>query len=163
MRLSRTFLVHGLLAAGLIALDQWIKHMVETGMGYHEQIDLMPFFALFRTHNTGIAFSLLADFGPGGLIALSLVISAFVLWLAWISGPEQRLAHLGFTLIIAGAAGNLIDRVLLGYVVDYFLFHTPAWSFAVFNLADVWITLGAGLVLIEEALSWHRAGKARND
>ncbi|PHP68713.1 signal peptidase II [Zhengella mangrovi] len=163
MTQSRTVVIHSVLAAGFIALDQWIKHLVETGMGYHEQIDLLPFFALFRTHNTGIAFSLLADFGAGGLIVLSLVIAAFVLWLAWISGPGQRLAHLGFTLIIAGAIGNLIDRVLLGYVVDYFLFHTPAWSFAVFNLADVWITLGAGLVLLEEFVSWRRAEKAGSD
>lgn len=163
MRLSRTLRLHGLLAAGLIAVDQWIKHLVETGMAYHEQIDLLPFFALFRTHNTGIAFSLLADFGAGGLIALSIVISAFVLWLAWISGPEQRLAHLGFTLIIAGAVGNLIDRVLLGYVVDYFLFHTPAWSFAVFNLADTWITIGAALVLLEEVRSWRRGGGTAGD
>lgn len=163
MRLSWTLRLHGLLAAGLIAVDQWIKHLVETGMAYHEQIDLLPFFALFRTHNTGIAFSLLADFGAGGLIALSIVISAFVLWLAWISGPEQRLAHLGFTLIIAGAVGNLIDRVLLGYVVDYFLFHTPAWSFAVFNLADTWITIGAALVLLEEVRSWRRGGGTAGD
>ena len=163
MKLSRTVRRHSLLAAGLIALDQWIKHLVETGMGYHEQIDLLPFFALFRTHNTGVAFSLLADFGAGGLIALSLVISCFVLWLAWMSGPEQRLAHLGFALIIAGAIGNLIDRVLLGYVVDYFLFHTPAWSFAVFNLADTWITIGAGLVLLEEVLSWRRAARTGDD
>lgn len=163
MMLSPTVRIHAVLGAGLVALDQWIKHMVEAGMGYHERIDLFPFFALFRTHNTGIAFSLLADFGAGGLIVLSLVICAFVLWLARISGPQQRLAHMGFTLIIAGAAGNLIDRVLLGHVVDYFLFYTQSWSFAVFNLADVWISIGAGLVLLEEVLTWRRAGKAGDD
>ena len=73
----------------------------------------------------------------------------------------QRLAHLGFALIIGGALGNVIDRVSYGHVIDYVLFHTPVWSFAVFNLADAFITIGAMLVIADELFGWGR--KARPD
>ncbi|MCB1383412.1 MAG: signal peptidase II [Notoacmeibacter sp.] len=160
MTLARAWMSHALLLVALVALDQWVKHLVETGMEYHQQIGLLPFFSLFRTHNEGVAFSLLEGFGPGGLLALSAVIIGFVLWLAAQSKSGHRFARLGFVMILAGALGNMIDRALLGYVVDYFLFHTPGWSFAVFNLADTWITVGAGLVILEEALDWRRSRQA---
>ena len=131
-------------AIGLVvAADRLIKILVERSMSYQETIDLLPFFALFRTHNQGIAFSLLWGLGPLPLIAISLGVIAFV-------------AHLGFALVIGGAVGNLIDRAMNGYVIDYFLFHTPVWSFAVFNLADAAITIGAGLIILDELLVWRR-------
>lgn len=144
------------LAILLVAADQWVKHLVETRMAYHEQIDLLPFFALFRTHNEGVAFSMLEGAGPAGLLALNAAILAFVAWLAWRSHAHQHLAHLGFVMIVAGAFGNMIDRATLGIVVDYFLFHTPVWSFAIFNLADSYITVGAGLVILQEVIDWRR-------
>ena len=64
--------------------------------------------------------------------------------------------RIGFTLVIGGAIGNLIDRAVYGHVIDYILFHTPVWSFAIFNLADAFITVGAGLVLLEEFRAWRR-------
>src|SRR5690606_20373287 len=120
----------------------------------HEMVDVLPFLALFRTFNTGIAFSMLSWFGDKGLIAVTLAVAAFILYLAWRSDPAQVFARFGFTLILGGAIGNLIDRAVYGHVVDYVLFPTPAWSFAVFNLADVFITAGAGLVIFEEFLIW---------
>jgi signal peptidase II len=142
--------------AGGVVLDQWIKRLVEGGMALHDRIDLLPFLALFHTRNYGIAFSLFADLGDTALVIVTSAVILLVLWLAARSGADQLAARLGFALIIAGALGNLIDRVWLGYVVDYVLFHTPAWSFAVFNLADVMITLGAGLVILQEILLWRR-------
>ena len=62
----------------------------------------------------------------------------------------------GGSLVIGGALGNLIDRAVFGYVIDYFLFHTPVWSFAVFNLADAAITVGVGLIILDELLAWRR-------
>ena len=62
----------------------------------------------------------------------------------------------GYALIIAGAIGNLVDRLLFGYVIDYVLFYTATWSFAVFNLADSFITIGAGLVILDELLGFGR-------
>lgn len=144
------------LALGAVALDQWIKTLVEARLAMHEQIDILPFFALFRTYNTGVAFSMFSEAGDLPLIVLSVVVIAFVLYLASRSHPGQAFARLGFALIIGGAIGNLIDRSLLGYVIDYFLFHTPVWSFAIFNLADAAITVGAGLIILDELLAWRR-------
>ncbi|MFU0505934.1 signal peptidase II [Pseudaminobacter sp. NGMCC 1.201702] len=139
-----------------IVLDQWIKLLVESDLVMHERVDLLPFLALYRTYNTGVAFSMFSSVGDKGLIVLSLVVIAFVLYLAARSTPQQWLARAGFALIVGGAVGNLIDRAVYGHVIDYILFHTPVWSFAVFNLADAFITVGAGLVLIDEFLAWRR-------
>ena len=144
------------LAALAVALDQWIKYLVETRLALHEQVDILPFLALYRTYNTGVAFSMLSSFGDTGLIVISLAVIAFVLYLASRSTGDQFLARIGFALIVGGAIGNLIDRAVYGHVIDYILFHTPVWSFAVFNLADAFITVGAIMVLAEEFLGWRR-------
>jgi signal peptidase II len=129
------------LVAVAIALDQWIKYVVETRLALHEPVDLLPFLALYRTYNTGVAFSMLSSFGDTGLIVVSLAVIAFVLYLASRSTDEQWLARIGFALIIGGAIGNLIDRAVYGHV---------------FNLADAFITVGAITVLAEEFLGWRR-------
>ena len=85
-----------------------------------------------------------------------------MLYLASRTTREQVLARIGFALIVGGALGNLIDRAVHGHVIDYILFHTPVWSFAVFNLADAFITVGAVLVVADELFGWwrQRAGEA---
>ncbi|MEM9575038.1 MAG: signal peptidase II [Pseudomonadota bacterium] len=138
-----------------VALDQALKFWVETNMDYQERIELLPVFSLFRTHNEGIAFSMLSNLGPWMLVTLAVAVIGFVMWL-WRSNPPERwLSHLGFGLIIGGAIGNIIDRSLLGYVVDMFLFSLENWSFAVFNLADAFISVGAAAVILDEFLSWR--------
>jgi signal peptidase II len=157
---------YGLVAAGAVAIDQWVKHLVETGLPLQEKVDLLPFLALYRTYNTGVAFSMFSSLGDRGLALLSLAVIVFVLFLAVRTAPGQAWARTGFALIIGGAVGNLIDRTVHGHVIDFVLFHTPVWSFAIFNLADVFITVGAGMVVLEELLLWRRqraaaaAGKA---
>ena len=146
----------------LIVIDQTAKIWVESYMEYHQEIDLLPFFSLFRTHNTGVAFSMLSDVGPVALTLLSLAISAFVLWLLWRTPLDHSIARFGYTLIVAGAIGNLIDRVSLGYVVDYFRFHTESWSFAIFNLADAFITIGAIFAVLQELVLWRQGGDETN-
>ncbi len=152
----KSFLVYAGVAAMAVAIDQWIKALVESGLDMHQAVDLLPFLALYRTYNTGIAFSMFSSFGDTGLIVLSLAVIGFVLYLTSLTKRGQVIARIGFALIIGGAIGNLIDRSLYGHVVDYILFHTPAWSFAVFNLADAFITIGAALVMTEELLVWRR-------
>ena len=152
----RRLVAYAGLVAVAVALDQWIKYLVEARLVLREQVDVLPFLALYRTYNTGIAFSMLSSFGDTGLIAVSLAVIAFVLYLASRSAGDQWLARVGFALIIGGAIGNLIDRSVYGHVIDYILFHTSIWSFAVFNLADAFITLGAMMVLLEEFLGWRR-------
>jgi signal peptidase II len=142
--------IYGGIALAGIALDQWIKQLVETRLSMHEMVDIVPFLALYRTYNTGIAFSMFAWVGDRGLIALSLAVIAFVLYLAAKSDPHHIVGRVGFALIVSGAIGNIIDRALYGHVIDYILFHTPVWSFAVFNLADAFISVGAVAVVLQE-------------
>ena len=157
----KTLSPYALLAIVAVALDQWIKLLVETQLVMHDKVDLLPFLALFRTYNTGVAFSMFSWIGDKGLILLSLAVVGFVLYLAGRTRPDQLAARAGFALIIGGAVGNLIDRTFYGHVIDYILFHTPVWSFAVFNLADAFITVGAGLVLFEEFFGGRRQGAKR--
>lgn len=143
-----------------IMFDQFIKLWVEVAMPLHSRIDLLPFLSLLHTRNTGIAFSFLSDLGGFWLSVIAIAIVIFISAMALRTDPKQIFARIGFALIIGGAVGNLIDRAMRGHVVDYVYFHTPAWSFAVFNLADAFITVGAGLVILEEFIGWRRARKA---
>ncbi|AZO21724.1 MULTISPECIES: signal peptidase II [unclassified Mesorhizobium] len=150
---------YALLVVAAIALDQWIKQMVENGLAFQEKVDFLPFLALFRTYNTGIAFSMFSSFGDTGLVIIAVLVVAFVLYLAVRTPAGHILARIGFALIVGGALGNLIDRAVFGHVIDYILFHTPVWSFAVFNLADAFISVGAALVVFDELIGWRRETK----
>lgn len=133
-----------------VALDQAIKIAVEQYLPMHEAVPVIPFLALFRTYNLGVAFSLLSGMEREFIIGMRIVIVGFVIWLWRRTPPSRTFAHTGFALIIAGAIGNLIDGLIYGHVIDYILFHTDSWSFAVFNLADSFITIGAGFVILDE-------------
>lgn len=139
-----------LLIVALLIVDQLTKIAVDHYLPLQEPVHLLPVLALYRTYNTGVAFSMF-DETPGYLIVgLRLAIVAFVSWL-WVRTPASRwIAHLGFVLVIAGAFGNLLDRFLYGHVINFVLFHLGTWSFAVFNLADSFITVGAVLIGFDE-------------
>ncbi|PZU82507.1 MAG: signal peptidase II [Shinella sp.] len=156
-RLTRPFPAFVLIVLMLI-LDQAIKYAVELYLPLNEAVHVVPMLALYRTYNLGVAFSMLSDTSGWFIVTLRLTIVVFVLWLWHRTGREHHLAHLGFALIIAGALGNLIDRFVYGHVIDYILFYTQTWSFAVFNLADSLITIGAGFILLDEVLA-HRRSK----
>jgi signal peptidase II len=157
---SRSLTLYAALAAAGVALDQWIKWLVETRLVMHEAVELLPFLALYRTYNTGVAFSMFSWVGDRGLILVSIAVIAFVLYLAAKSDPRHVLACIGFALIVSGALGNLIDRAVYGHVIDYIFFHTPVWSFAVFNFADAFISVGAAMIVLQEVVGWRRARKA---
>ena len=139
-----------------LIIDQAVKMAVEAYLPMHEAVAVLPMLALYRTYNYGVAFSMLSGMDGWFIVGLRLVVVAFVIWL-WRQTPKARgIAHAGYALIIAGALGNLIDRFLFGYVIDYILFYTETWSFAVFNLADSFITIGAGLVILDEVLMYRK-------
>lgn len=140
-----------------VILDQAVKVMVDHWLPLQEMVPVIPMLALYRTYNLGVAFSMLSGMDGWFIVGMRLVIVAFVLWLWWRTPDNRWLAHVGFALIIAGALGNLIDRFLYGHVIDYILFHTQTWSFAVFNLADSFITVGAGCVILDELLMPKKA------
>lgn len=144
------------LAIVCVLVDQAVKAVVVDTMALHERIEVLPFFSLFYAHNTGVAFSFLSGFDDRVMVMLTAGVTVFIAWLASKTEARQVAARAGFALILGGAAGNLIDRALLGYVVDYILLHTQSWSFAVFNLADAFISVGAGLVILQEFIDWRR-------
>lgn len=150
MKLKKTLFT---LLLVFIALDQLSKRWVESNLPFQEAISVLPMFSLYRTYNTGIAFSMLDWAGSGGLILLTVVIIGFMVFLWYKVEAHKQLAHLGFALVISGAIGNLIDRATQGHVIDFFLFHTENWAFAVFNVADAFITVGAIAIIIDELLS----------
>ena len=142
--------------AALTGLDQAVKYAVETMLPFQQPVPVLPFLSWFRTWNEGIAFSLLSFLDDQLLSVLTVAISGFVLWL-WLNAERERtLAHAGYALVLGGAIGNLIDRVWYGHVVDFVLLHAGNWSFAVFNLADSFITVGAILIVLDELLAWRR-------
>jgi signal peptidase II len=149
-----------LLAAFLIAIDLMVKNWVETSLPYQEPVPVLPFLSWYRTWNEGIAFSFLSFLDDRLLVALTVVIIIFVVWL-WRQTPRKRwLSRIGFAFVIGGAIGNLVDRVFLGHVVDFILVHTPTWSFAIFNLADAFISVGAALIVLDELLVLRKPSKS---
>lgn len=143
-----------------VLLDQAIKLAVEHYLPLEEAVPVLPMLALYRTYNLGVAFSLLSGMEREFIVGMRIIIVAFVFWL-WRRTPAERwLAQLGFTLIVAGAIGNLIDGFVYGHVIDYILFYTSTWSFAVFNLADSFISVGAALVILDELVG-ARTSRAR--
>lgn len=140
----------------LVLADQIIKQIVERSMELGELIPVFGPLHWLHARNTGIAFSWLGDVGPWALVALQGTVLVLMLVLWWRTSATHRLARAGFVLIVAGAIGNIIDRAMLGYVTDYIYLRWGGWDFAVFNLADALITVGAACVLADELLGWGR-------
>lgn len=149
----------GLIAALAIATDLTVKNWVETSLPFQEPVSVIPFLSWFRTWNEGIAFSFLSFLNDWVLVGITVAIIIFVLWL-WRETPKTRwLSQTGFALVFGGAIGNLVDRVFLGHVVDFIMVHTQTWSFAIFNLADSFITIGAACIVLDEVLHIFRSQK----
>ncbi|MEO1767982.1 signal peptidase II [Thiobacter aerophilum] len=157
---ARRFSWYGL-AVVLIALDQASKAWVTTHFLPGEQRTVTPFFNLVLAHNTGAAFSLLAEAGGWQrvfFIAVALIATAVIVWLIERHREEPRFCF-ALSLILGGALGNLIDRLRLGYVVDFLDFHAAGWHWPAFNVADTAITVGA-LLLVWDSLRRGTASKS---
>jgi len=139
-------------SALIVVLDQATKALVRSRFELHQSLDVLPgVFSLTRVHNYGAAFGLMnsAEF-PFKTTLLSLVAAATLLALVLYAGTlplGQRLARAGLGLIAGGAAGNLIDRVSAGYVVDFVDLYWGGWHFWAFNVADAAITTGVALMI----------------
>ena len=146
-------------------IDQLSKWMVETMLPLQQQIEVIPFFSLFRTYNYGVAFSFLEGLGRWPLVIMIALIIGFVFWLWRGLEINRYLSEFGYALIIGGAIGNLIDRAWLGKVVDMILFHIDSldFRFAVFNLADTFITIGALAIILDEIITWKKTRKTTNE
>ncbi|EJF91044.1 signal peptidase II [Bartonella tamiae] len=156
---SGYFLILGVII--LVGLDQAVKYWVVQTLNLGEEIALLPFLSLYHARNPGIAFSMLASFSDWGLIILTFLIIGFVLWLWKNADLNKSLARFGYMFVIGGAIGNVIDRIRFHYVIDYISFHIPnVFYFAIFNLADAFITIGAIAIILDEVTHWLKEKRA---
>ena len=134
-------MLYFLLAAALVALDQFVKLQVMTHIPVGEHVPFLPYLVdLTYVRNTGAAFSIFSEH-TWILAGISLVMSVLLGWCLWKGIPFQKpLGRLTVTLLLAGAVGNLIDRAFRGYLVD--MFNVLFMDFAVFNVADICIVVG---------------------
>jgi len=149
------------LSAFIIALDQATKVWIERSFQLYESVALLPVFDLTYLRNTGAAFSFLA--GAGGwqrwfftLLAMGVSVGIIV-WLRGARARAQAWLAAGLALILGGALGNVVDRLRLGYVVDFVHVHWQEYYFPAFNVADAAITVGAVCVIIDTLLESRRA------
>ena len=151
------------LSALVVVLDQATKAMAELYLEAIAPVEVLPFFNLALAYNTGAAFSMLSDAGGWQryffIILTVVVIVVLMRWLRQLH-TNRGILPLGLALLIGGAAGNLIDRVATGAVVDFLDFHYAGWHWPAFNLADSAITVGVTLLVID-ALFGHQADDSR--
>ncbi|MGV0960910.1 MAG: signal peptidase II [Limnohabitans sp.] len=142
----------------VLLIDQFTKVLVLGAFHLGDSTSITSFFNLVRVHNHGAAFSFLAAAGGWQrwfFTGIGVVAALFMLWMLR-SHAGQTLFCLAISLILGGAVGNVIDRLLHGYVVDFLDFFWGHWHFPAFNIADSAITLGAGLLILDEILRVRR-------
>jgi len=149
-------------ALAVIVADHLTKWWVSSALNFQEAIPVLPFFSLVRVHNTGAAFSFLANAGGWQrwfFIAVGIIATVVIVRLLKRHANEPRLAF-PLALVLGGALGNVIDRVVLGHVVDFLYFHYKSFAWPAFNVADSAITVGAAL-LIWDSLRGKQASASK--
>jgi len=150
---SQTGLRYLWLAGLVLLLDQVTKYLAVTFLTFAEPVTVIPHFNFTLVYNYGAAFSFLADMDGWQrwfLAGLAVLVSlGLIFWLSKLKA-KPTFEVIGLNLILAGAIGNLIDRVLFGRVTDFLDFYYASWHYATFNFADVAITLGAVMLILYE-------------
>ncbi len=142
----------------IIILDQIVKVYFDSALSYGERLHVLPFFDFTLLYNPGAAFSFLAD-GTGWqrwlFTAIALAAAGLIVHLLR-RNPGQTLFCTSLACILGGALGNVIDRVQHGHVIDFLLFYWHDWYFPAFNIADIAISCGAVLLVLDELLRMRR-------
>jgi signal peptidase II len=147
------------LAVVVLLADQFTKILI---LGHYQLGDstmVTSFFNVVRVHNAGAAFSFLSDASGWQrwlFIGIGAVAMVLIVWMLR-SNPTQRLFSAALTLILGGAMGNVLDRLLYGYVVDFIDVHWAGWHFPAFNVADSAISVGAAALILDEVLRVRRS------
>ena len=146
------------LALIIFIADQFTKTLI---VGYYTLGDstyVTSFFNVVRAHNTGAAFSFLADAGGWQRYFFTAIGIAATLLIVWMlrSHNGQKLFAFALSCILGGAVGNVVDRLMHGYVVDFLDFHYAGYHFPAFNIADSGITVGAICLILDEVLRVRR-------
>ncbi|AGH37476.1 Lipoprotein signal peptidase [Bibersteinia trehalosi USDA-ARS-USMARC-189] len=143
------------LSLAVLVMDLFSKYIVVQRFELYESINVMPMFNLTYARNYGAAFSFLADHSGWQkyfFLGLAVIISVALIVMLFKNKAELKLQNSAYALIIGGAIGNAIDRAYHGYVVDFFDFYWDIYHYPVFNVADIGIVIGAGLLILESLL-----------
>jgi len=148
-----------------VVLDQWTKFLVDDRMLLHQSVPILPgWFELTYVRNRGAVFGFLAGIDSWWRLPFFLTFSAVAVVLLAIfyirSRPDQGLLRLSLALILAGAVGNIIDRLRFGYVIDFLDIHWRHYHWPAFNIADSAISVGICLMLLEAYLEGRREHRA---
>lgn len=150
------------LSAAVIVADQATKWLVTSRLLLYETLDVAPVLEITRLHNTGAAFSLLAQASGWQrwfFVTLALAVSVgIVMWLRSLPRRGAGWLACALALVMGGALGNVIDRLLHGYVIDFLHFHWQRWYYPAFNVADTAITIGAVMLIIDALWPRRRTG-----
>lgn len=142
----------------VLVLDQLSKWLVLRALDPLDPVAVTPFFNLVLVWNRGVTFGMFREagaWGPWLLTAAALAIGGFLVY--WLRRETRPLARIALWLVLAGAVGNVIDRVRFGAVVDFLDFHVSGYHWPAFNVADSAIVIGAGLILLDSLLLAPRA------
>ncbi|MCP4188267.1 MAG: lipoprotein signal peptidase [Gammaproteobacteria bacterium] len=140
----------------VVGLDQATKLIAEAQLPFHQTVSVIPYFDWYLTYNTGAAFSFLAEAGGWQrwfFAITSIVVSAVIfVWLRKLE-RDDHLTAIALCLILGGAIGNLIDRIYLGYVIDYIQVWLGSYPWPAFNIADAAISVGAAILILSSFVS----------
>ena len=145
-------------AVVILIADQITKTLILQHYRLGDSTFITSFFNIVRAHNTGAAFSFLSDAGGWQrwlFTGIGVVATIFIVWQLR-AHPGQKLFCFSLSSILGGAVGNVVDRLMHGYVVDFLDFHANGWHFPAFNLADSAITVGAVCLILDELLRVRR-------
>ena len=145
-------------AVVLLVADQVTKTLILNHYRLGDATYITSFFNIVRAHNTGAAFSFLASAGGWQrwlFTGIGVAATVFIVWQLR-AHPGQRLFCFALASILGGAVGNVVDRMMHGYVVDFLDFHAAGWHFPAFNIADSAITVGAACLILDELLRVRR-------
>lgn len=145
--MKRNFSI-ALIVLGVIALDQATKYLILTNLPVYESRELFPFLHIVHVRNVGAAFGMFKTLGSTFFIIISFVAIAFMLYLL----AKRIYNTVGLSLILGGAIGNLIDRILHGMVIDFIDFSIGSYHWPAFNVADSSLTIGIAIVIVSHLL-----------
>lgn len=150
MTLRRFWVYLGIIILG-VALDLVTKYWIVTSIHSPEDFqEWLPILSIVRTHNMGVSFGMLSAFNLGPWFYGVLVVSIMMFLVYMIASTPRVISQLAFVCMISGAIGNLVDRFYRGYVVDFISVHWfHQYHFYVFNVADIFVSCGAGLVVLD--------------
>lgn len=140
------------LAAIMLVLDQVTKYWTIQSLDLYESYHIFSFFSFTHARNYGAAFSFLGDAGGWQrylFTAIAIIVSSYLVYLLKKNSSAERWINCAYALILSGAVGNVVDRVVLGYVVDFLDFDLGFYRWPTFNIADIAIFIGAAMMIFE--------------